>query len=165
VPHRARPIHNAQHPVHVTLRVVAGVPSLRRRDLFAAILGSIAATNQSECPRLGDRTFRIVHFSVQTNYIHLIVEAEDKPTLRAGLMSLSIRAARGVNKARGKTGKVWGMRYFARPLTAPRDEGTRAILSSPLRGGRGSMRLRAVASNRGAPSQTRNLHQNAPPSA
>ncbi|MBK9071158.1 MAG: transposase [Myxococcales bacterium] len=98
------------------------MPSLRRADLFAALRHSIAATNQSECPRLGDRTFRIVEFSVQTNHVHLVIEAEDKRTLRAGITSLVTRGARAINKALGRRRwRVWGTRAFARALTVPRD--------------------------------------------
>src|SRR5690606_29966622 len=32
--HKARPVHNHRHPVHVTIRVVAEVASLRRRDTY-----------------------------------------------------------------------------------------------------------------------------------
>ncbi|MBK9070775.1 MAG: transposase [Myxococcales bacterium] len=121
-PHRARTVHSAGHPVHVTLRVRDDVPSLRRPDLFAWVRHSIAATNQSECPRLGDRSFRIVEFSVQTNHVHLIIEAQDKRTLRSGITSLVTRAARAINKALGRQGRrVWSQRAFTRTLTVPRE--------------------------------------------
>jgi len=34
VPHRSRAIHEPRHPVHVTVRVVRGLPSLRWRSMF-----------------------------------------------------------------------------------------------------------------------------------
>ncbi|MBK9072377.1 MAG: transposase [Myxococcales bacterium] len=121
-PHRARPVHNPAHPVHVTLRVDKNIPSLRRDDMFALVRHSLAATNQSECPRLGDRTFRIVEFSVQTNHIHLIVEAAEKRSLSSGITSFATRAARAINKALHRRGeRVWSQRAHTRALTSPRD--------------------------------------------
>ena len=121
-PHRARPVHNPAHPVHVTLRVDKNIPSLRRDDMFSLVRHSLAATNQSECPRLGDRAFRIVEFSVQTNHIHLIVEAADKLTLRSGITSFATRTARALNKLLGRRGEpVWSQRAHTRALTSPRD--------------------------------------------
>jgi REP element-mobilizing transposase RayT len=111
VAHRARPEHRARHPVHVTLR--AGVNVLRRQSVFAQIRCALAAASR--------RLFRIVHFSVQSNHIHLIVEARDKAALSSGARGLAIRLARGVNRAAATTGRVWTDRYHARALQTPRE--------------------------------------------
>ena len=120
MPHSARPAHKANHPAHVTLRVLKYIPSLRRDDLFVWVRHSIAATNQSECPRLGGDMFRIVEYSVQSNHIHLVVEAEDKKTMQSGMTSLATRIARALNRALCRSGKVWAGRYHVRALTVPR---------------------------------------------
>lgn len=111
MPHRARPRHEPRHPVHVTLR--AGLRALRAQSVFAEIRRALALGSRS--------TFRIVHFSVQTNHIHLIVEAHDKQTLSSGVRGLVIRAARGINRAVGRQGRVWADRYHARALGTPRE--------------------------------------------
>jgi hypothetical protein len=64
--------------------------------------------------------FRVVHFSVQANHVHLIAEAHDKATLSSGVRGLAIRVARGVNRAAGRVGRVWTDRYHARALETPR---------------------------------------------
>jgi REP element-mobilizing transposase RayT len=43
--------------------------------------------------------FRVVHFSVQSNHLHLIVEASDKDSLSRGMQGLTVRMARAVNRA------------------------------------------------------------------
>jgi hypothetical protein len=57
VPHTARPVHQARHPVHVTLRAVRRLPSLRRQLVFLEIHGALA--------RCSTTSFRVVHFSVR----------------------------------------------------------------------------------------------------
>jgi hypothetical protein len=62
-----------------------------------------------------------VHFSVQADHIHLIVEAHDKVALSRGTLGLSIRVARAINGELGRKGRVFVDRYHARPLESPRE--------------------------------------------
>ncbi len=117
VPHRARPAHRAAYPVHVTLRVRAGLPPLRDRAIFLQTREAIR--NASRSPALGE-AFRVVEFSVQNDHVHLIVETHDKDTLSRGLRGLAIRLARAVNRALEVAGPVWADRYHARELKTPR---------------------------------------------
>ena len=71
--------------------------------------------------RASHERFRVVHFSVQSNHVHLIVEGTDKRALSSGLAGLSIRLARTVNRVLGRRGRVWGDRYHARAMRTPRD--------------------------------------------
>src|SRR5262245_2189813 len=65
--------------------------------------------------------FRIVHFSVQANHVHLIVEADDKVSLSRGLMGAATRLALAVNQAARRRGSVWQDRFHARALRTPRE--------------------------------------------
>jgi REP element-mobilizing transposase RayT len=98
--------------VHVTLRIVAGVPSLRG-PLFVRVRRALAEGQE----RFG---FRLVHFSVQSNHVHLIAEAADRRALSRGMQGISIRVARAVNGALARAGRVFADRYHARALTTPR---------------------------------------------
>jgi REP element-mobilizing transposase RayT len=75
-----------------------------------------------ECLRAGSRPeFRIVHFSVQGDHLHLVVEAQDAKALSSGARGLSIRVARRLNRALGRNGPVWGDRYHTHALRTPRE--------------------------------------------
>jgi REP element-mobilizing transposase RayT len=65
--------------------------------------------------------FRVVHFSVQVDHIHIIVEADDSLALSRGMAGLSIRLARKINHVAGRKGKVFADRYHARALASPRE--------------------------------------------
>ena len=110
--HRARPEHGARFPLHVVLRTVRGIASLRHPRIFTAVRAAIEAASS----RFG---MRVVHFSVQGNHIHLIVEAADKVSLTRGMQGLMVRIARAVNRAVGRSGKVFDDHYFARELRTP----------------------------------------------
>ena len=107
-----RPSLSHRHPVHVTLRIVAGLPSLRGR-VFVRVREALAAGQE----RFG---FRLVHFSVQSNHLHLIAEARDRRALSLGMQGLSVRVARAVNRSLSRRGRLFADRYHARALKTPR---------------------------------------------
>jgi putative transposase len=99
--------------VHVTLRASRGLPSLREQVIFFEMRGGLGQTARS--------WFRVVHFSVQANHVHLLVEADDKTSLSRGIMGLAIRMARAVNRVLERHGNVWSERYHSRALKTPRE--------------------------------------------
>lgn len=113
VSHLRRPTLSRHHPVHITLRVAAGVPSLRASQLFSKVRLALAAARD----RFG---FRLVHFSVQSNHLHLIAEAQHGHALALGMQGLSVRVARAVNRALARRGRLFADRYHCRALKTPR---------------------------------------------
>lgn len=113
VSHRMRPYHDAAHPAHVTLRARAGLPSLRGMRTFGALREAIQLAQRD--------IFRICHFSVQANHVHLLIEARDREALSRGVQGLAIRLARTVNRVLRRKGTLWGDRYHRRDLATPRE--------------------------------------------
>jgi REP element-mobilizing transposase RayT len=97
-----------------TVKLAKGLPSLREKDAYDLLRKVFAAA----CDRFG---FRLVHFSIQRDHIHLIVEAADATALTRGMQGLTIRMARALNKLWGRKGTVFPDRYHARPLKTPRE--------------------------------------------
>ncbi len=118
VAHRARPVHRAAHPVHVTLRARGGLPPFRESAILREVRKAVAGANRS--PAVGEG-FRVVQFSLQNDHVHLIVEAHDADVLSRGTRGLIVRLARAVNRALGVRGQVWDDRYDARALKTPRE--------------------------------------------
>ncbi len=114
LPHASRQDFPTPLPAHVTMRVRPGVPSLRTVALVRAIERSFAAA----CARPG---FRLVHYSLQGNHAHLIVEARDRQFLGRGMKAIAGRIARAVNRVARRRGKVFADRYHLRLLPTPRE--------------------------------------------
>jgi hypothetical protein len=101
------------------MRAREGLPSFRSdKLLFEAIRRSIASSEKD--------AFRVVHFSVQSNHLHLIVEAQNERALSRGMQALSIRMIHAAHRALGHGGSVFADRYHAHYLKTPRE--TRAAL-------------------------------------
>ena len=100
-------------PQHITLRLVAGLGSLRAARRVAIVRDAI---------RQGQRdTFRIVHFTVLGNHVHLIVETPSAMARARGVQGLKVRIARRLNPQLGRRGALFADRYHARALTSPRE--------------------------------------------
>ena len=117
-------------PLHVTVDFVEGLPSLRGEGLAEAILAAMEAR-----PR-GDG-FRVVHFSLQSNHLHLICEAQDNATLTAGMRGLGVRIARAVNRFLGRTGRVIAERFHLHVLRTMQEvrNAVRYVLQNAARHG------------------------------
>ena len=100
--------------MHVTLRIGSGVPGLRRQRVLYALEEAFAAAKI----RFG---MRIVHYSIQGNHLHLIVEADDRASLAKGMQGLAIRLARAINRLFARAGHVWGDRYHSHVLRTRRE--------------------------------------------
>ena len=111
MPHLVREDFGAAEPVHVTLRTLDAVRGLRGEALFPKVRDAL---------RRGCKEgFRVVHFTVMGNHIHLIVEADGKEALARGMQGLSIRLARTINGHMKRRGTVWRDRYHATVLRSP----------------------------------------------
>lgn len=107
-----RPRLSKHHPVHVTLRIRDDAPRLRRVRAWAVLRAAFRRGKD----RFG---FRLVQFSVQSNHMHLICEAEDRRALSRGMQGLAIRIARRMNRLAERKGKLFADRYHARILSSP----------------------------------------------
>lgn len=65
--------------------------------------------------------FRVLHFSVQSNHVHLVVEAHDTRALSRGMLGLNVRLARAINRVLAVCGSVWSERYHGHALKTPRE--------------------------------------------
>jgi len=118
ISHLSRPPLASRYPVHVTLKVGRDLPSLRKRRAFAALRRAFVGGRKGTVELGG---FRLVHFSVQHNHVHLIVEGKDREHLSRGMQGLQIRMAKALNRVWSRKGKVFPERYFEHILRTPRE--------------------------------------------
>ena len=112
VAHEKREEVQARFPILVTLRAAEGVPSLRRKGALGIVRDAIAGGGRS-------KTFRVVHFHLLPNHLHLLVEAANSDALARGMQGLNVRIARNLNRVLGREGTLFAERYHARSLKTP----------------------------------------------
>jgi len=114
MPHLTRPALAPRHPVHVTVSIEKGLPCLRRKLEYMALFGAFEAAE-------GRNGMRVVHYSIQLNHVHLILEAVNATGLARGMQGLTVRMAKRLNKLWRRKGRVFADRYHAHILKTPRE--------------------------------------------
>lgn len=113
MPHATRAVHNANHPVHVTIRRVAVGPDFRAELVYSAIRAVIAGAKRNGV--------RILHYSVQGNHLHLMVEGRSASDLSNQMRTLFSRIAFAVNRVAHRRGRLFRDRHHRHALKTPRE--------------------------------------------
>jgi len=96
------------------MRLLSGVGFLRAFSRARAIEDALRAVKE----RFG---LRVVHYSIQGNHLHLIVECDEPTALSRAIQGLAVRLARALNRLAGRTGKVFSDRFHAHVLKTMRE--------------------------------------------
>ncbi|MBL8897406.1 MAG: transposase [Planctomycetes bacterium] len=112
MPHRQRAKKKRNEPLHFTVSLADGLPSLRRGGALKLVLAALSASSN----RHG---MRIVQYSIQRDHLHLLVEADDRECVARGMNALLSPLARELNKLWGRKGKVFPERYHDEVISTP----------------------------------------------
>ena len=63
--------------------------------------------------------FRVVHYSIQRDHVHLLIEAHTNHSIACGMKSVGARIGKLANRLFQRKGKVLDGRYHLRPLRTP----------------------------------------------
>ncbi|MCC6806060.1 MAG: hypothetical protein IT381_01440 [Deltaproteobacteria bacterium] len=108
-PHISRPTLGTQSAVHVTLKLRRSVPNLRNRKKYALVKRAFSrfrfvsravprVVEPEDGARAGDG-FRLVHFAVLGDHIHMLCEVDSSKWLARGVQKIAISLARSLNAA------------------------------------------------------------------
>src|SRR5687767_10310871 len=112
--HERRPRVTGNEPMHVTMRIVRGLPSMRKKKTYRVVKSAIEIASKRQ-------NFRVVQYSVQKDHLHLMIEADGNKLLARGIQSLTVRLARNLNKLFCRKGDVFTDRYHLRIIKTPRE--------------------------------------------
>ena len=139
MPHGIRPKVDPRYPLQVTIRAAPGLPSLRSARVFGALRAAIARASV-------DR-FRVIHFSIQQDHGHFIVEGDEARRARGGMHGLAIRLALAVNASSAARVRSWAI---VTTSVRSRRRGRRGRAWSTCYSTSASISARPPASTRGA---------------
>ena len=104
VRHEKREPFNKTSICHVTLRMAPDVPTLRTKRRVRAIENVFRA-------KKAYRSMSLVHYSVQGDHLHLVVEVDSHEDLAKGMQSLKGSMAHRLNAFFGRSGSLFADRY------------------------------------------------------
>lgn len=113
VNHMRRQKFTKDNPAHVTFRLLKGFNGMRIKSVHELLKDSLG--------HLSPFGVHAIHYSLQGNHIHLILEAESANALSRSMKSFGCRFAKGVKRMRGFKGtKVFNGRYHLNVVNSPR---------------------------------------------
>ncbi len=109
--HSARETLTGNHPLHITFKIKTGLPNLRQKRFYQAFKKSVLKAQK--------KGLNLLHFSILSNHVHMIVEIADNETLHSALKSLNTAFAKRVNFLIGRVGAVLRERFHMHILKTP----------------------------------------------
>jgi REP element-mobilizing transposase RayT len=111
--HTKREMIKKDTVLHLTLKIEKNKANLKNKSILKALQHSIKKARS-----LG---LKVIHYTLEYDHVHLLIEASDKISLGKGMQSLGISFSKGINKIKKQTGKVFKTRYHFRKLNSPRE--------------------------------------------
>lgn len=94
--------------LHLTIKIKKDKSSLRNKQVLKILHSSI-----KKARRLG---LRILHYTLEYDHVHFLVEADNNEILGKGMQSFGISFSKGINKMKALKGQVFKNRYHFRKL-------------------------------------------------
>jgi REP element-mobilizing transposase RayT len=111
VNHAKREHVDLKKPLHITIALKKDTVNLRTRETLEAFRKAVGEA----------RVFGlyVIHFSLQSNHLHMIVEAKNSEALGRGMKSFGARLGKSLRKIIGGRGSVFAGRYDLNVLKSP----------------------------------------------
>lgn len=106
--HVARDILKKNTALHLTVKIERTKAGLRNKDILKALQNAIYKA------RL--KGLRILHYTLEYDHVHLLVEADNNQMLAKGMQSFGICFSKGINRVKKLVGRVFQTRYHFRKL-------------------------------------------------
>jgi REP element-mobilizing transposase RayT len=111
--HRSRMKINKPTSFHLTIKVRENKADIQSKKLLKALHHAIG--------RARLKNLKVVHYTLEYNHVHLLVETNDHRILHAGMQALGISFSKAINKLKSYKGSVYKHRYHQRRIGSARE--------------------------------------------
>lgn len=98
--------------LHLTIKVRENKADIQSKRILKALHHAIK--------RARLKGLKVVHYTLEYNHLHLLVESVDNKTLHKGMQSFGITIAKAINKIKRTKGSVYKNRYHLKLISSPR---------------------------------------------
>lgn len=99
--------------LHLTIKVRENKADIKTKKILKALHHAIKRARLKE--------LKIIHYTLEHNHLHLLVEASDNLILHKGMQALGITLSKAINKIKKLKGGVYKHRYHFRKLNSRRE--------------------------------------------
>lgn len=98
--------------MHLTIKVRENKADIKTKSILKALHHAII--------RARLKGIRVIHYTLEYNHVHLLVEAHCHTIMHRGMQAFGISIAKAINKIKIRSGTVYKHRYHLRKITSPR---------------------------------------------
>lgn len=98
--------------LHLTVKVRNNKADIQSKRILKALHYAIK--------RARLKGLRVVHYTLEYNHVHLLVESVDNKILHKGMQAFGITIAKAINKIKKTKGTVYKNRYHLRLINSPK---------------------------------------------
>lgn len=106
--HTKRLIFNLPSAFHITIKVKENKADIKNKNILKSLHHAIK--------RARLQGIRVLHFTLEYNHVHLVLEASNHKELHKGMQAFGISFAKKINKQKHLNGTVYKNRYHQRLL-------------------------------------------------
>lgn len=111
--HIKRPEIKRLTSLHLTVKILKDKAGIKNKQTLALLKHAILKARK--------KGLRIIHFTLEYDHVHLLVEANDNEVLGRGMMVFGVTMAKGINRLKSIKGTVYKHRYHFRKINSPRE--------------------------------------------
>lgn len=111
--HISRPKVFRPTPLHLTIKVRSNKADIQNKIILKSLHRAII--------RARLKGLKIIHYSLEYNHVHLLVEAKNNLVLHKGMQAFGITFSKAINKFKKVKGAVYKHRYHFRQISGHRD--------------------------------------------
>ena len=110
--HTARPFLKRPASLHLTIKVRKNKAEIKNKSVLKLLKHAIQNARR--------QGLRVVHYSLEYDHVHLLIEAENNTILGKGMQSFGVTMAKGINRLKKLKGSVYKHRYHFRMISSVR---------------------------------------------
>ena len=111
--HTTRPLIKKPTPLHLTIKVRENKADIQNKIVLKSLHRAIMRG------RL--KGLKIIHYTLEYNHVHILVEAKNNRVLHQGMQSFGITLSKAINRFKKAKGTVYKHRYHFRQISSLRD--------------------------------------------
>ena len=111
--HIKRPKISRLTTLHLTIKVRSNKADIKSKKILKALHHAIK--------RARLKKLRVIHYTLEYNHLHLLIECADHKVLHQGMQALGISLSKAINRLKQLKGSVYKHRYHFRKLGPGRE--------------------------------------------
>jgi REP element-mobilizing transposase RayT len=111
--HTERPIITRPSSLHLTVKIKSNKANIKNKSVLRILKRAIMNARR--------QGLRVVHYSLEYDHVHLLVEVGNNQTLGKGMQSFGVTIAKAINRLRLVKGEVYKHRYHFRKIRSTRE--------------------------------------------